>query len=207
MTGGVQPSSTRCIRAPSPTTTAMASAICPGSRRAWTISPNSASMRSGSHLSTPHRCMTVAMTSRTSGPSIRALGRWTISTHSSADSTPAACDCSWTSSPTTRAVSTRGSRPPSQPAPGHGSGIATSSARATTASRRTTGAVSSMARDGRPCPDLMARPPDGGTCTCSTPPNPISTGRTRRSAPSSTTSCAGGSTAVSTVSASTSPMD
>ena len=56
-------------------------------------------------------------------------------------------------------------------------------------------------------PDRPSRtaPPASGTCTCSRPSSPTSTGSTRRSARSSARSCASGSTSASTASGSTSP--
>ena len=83
-----------------------------------------------------------------------------------------------------------------------GSGPATSSG--TDGARRgagrpTTGRACSGDRPG-PGP-----PTASGTCTCSPPSSPTSTGPTTRCGPSSTRSCASGSTGASTGSASTSP--
>ena len=58
-----------------------------------------------------------------------------------------------------------------------------------------------FARRRRPGPST--RPPASGTCTSSCPSSPTSTGRTPRSRRPCTTSCASGSTAASTASAST----
>ena len=121
--------------------------------------------------------------------------------------TAAASGSSSTSCPITPPTSTSGSRPPSPPAPAVASARATSSATArvrTASCRRTTGSPSSADRRGR----AWSRPtahPVSGTCTCSTPPSPTSTGPTRRCARSSAASCASGSTVGSTGSASTSP--
>ena len=74
----------------------------------------------------------------------------------------------------------------------------------TATSRPTTGAASSAAAPGRASPRPTAARASG-TCTCSPPSSPTSTGPTPRSAPTSRRCCGSGSTAASTGSASTSP--
>ena len=112
-----------------------------------------------------------------------------------------------TSCRTTAPTSTRGSPPrwPRRPARPSGTGSGSGPAAASTAScRRTTGSRSSAARPGPGRPPRTARP-GSGTCTCSRPSSPTSTGPTPRSAPSSRTCCGSGSTAASTASGSTRP--
>ena len=110
-----------------------------------------------------------------------------------------ACGSSSTSSPTTPPTSTPGSarRWPAAP---RASATTSAPARARTVNcRPTTGSRSSAAPPGRGSPTAT------GTCTCSPPSSPTSTGTTPRCAPSSTRCCASGWTSASTASASTSP--
>ena len=76
-TGGSRPSSTRSIRARSPTATATASATSRASPSTSTTWPSSASTWSGCRRSTPRRWTTTATTSATIKTSTRCSARWT----------------------------------------------------------------------------------------------------------------------------------
>ena len=104
---------------------------------------------------------------------------------------------------TTPPTGIRGFRRHSRQAADRRSGRATSSvtvAGPTATSRPPTGTRTSVDRPGRRSPTAS------GTCTCSRPSNPISTGRTRSWASPSSRSCGSGSTRESMASASMSLM-
>ena len=185
--GGRTPSSTRSTRARSRTRTATASATCAGSR-------------SGSTTSVARRRRVLALADlplaarglrlrrlrlHRGRPAFRDAGR--LRRARRARPTSAGCRCCSTSSPATPRSST----------PGSASTRTGTSGRRSTA-RRTTGARRSAGR-----PGAATRKAAAGTCTPSTPSSRTSTGETPRSSPRCRTSCASGSTAAWTASAST----
>ena len=89
--GGSPPSSTRSIRARSPTPTATGSATSAASARTWTTSRRSGSTCCGCRRSTPRRRTTTATTSPTTRTSTRCSGRSRTSTRCSPTCTRAAC--------------------------------------------------------------------------------------------------------------------
>ena len=200
------PSSTRSTRVPSPTPTAMVSAISRESGSTSTIWWRSAWTPCGSRPSTPRLRSTPATTSRTTSTWPPSTAPCRTSTPSSQTSTRPAFASSSTWSPTTPPTSTSGSAPPWRRPRGPPSATATSSATATTA-HRTTGARSSAGRPGSRWSrsPAVARTGGGTTSTCSQPSNPTSTGPTRTSTSTSAPSCASGWSAASRVSAWTSP--
>ena len=201
------PSSTRSTPAPSPTPTAMGSAISRGSGSTWTIWWPSAWTPCGSRPSTPRPRWMPATTSRITSIWPPSTAPCRTSTPSSPTSTRPASASSSTWSPTTPPTSTSGSVPPWRRARGLPSVTATSSATVTTVPR-TTGARSSVGRPGSRWSrsPAAARTGAGTTSTCSQPSNPTSTGPTRTSTSTSAPSCASGWSAVSRASAWTSPM-
>ena len=199
--GGDPAPCTRSIRGPSPMLMATASAIWPASGSTSTTSPGWASTPSGCRRSFAHRWPTSATTWPTTATSTRCSATWPPSTRSSRRPTTGASASSSTSSPTTPRTSTRGSSPPVRPATirsGTGTSGETAAARR---SPRTTGEGPSW-RTAGPGPGMPT--PSSGTCTSSSPSNPTSTGTTPRWSRPSTGSCASGSTAAWTASASTS---
>ena len=108
-----------------------------------------------------------------------------------------------TSCPTTAPTRTRGSRRRSPPGPARRPGTCSGSGRPGRARRAAAEQLALASSAARPGPGSTGRA--SGTCTCSRPSSPTSTGTTRRCGRSSRTSCGSGSTAASTASASTRP--
>ena len=178
--GGSVPSSTRSIRAVSPTPTATGSAICPASLPVWIPSPTWVSTRSGSRRTIPRPSSTAATISRITPPSTRSTARWPTSSTCWPKSTAGGCTLSWTSCSTTPRTSTPGSRPPAPagtiPAAIGTSGPTGAATDHAAKDRRTTGSPCSAAPPGRWTP-----PRGSTTTTVSSSSSRTSTGAIRRS--------------------------
>ena len=203
------PSSTRSTRARSPTPTATASATCPASPRACRylrdLGVDAVWLSPVLHA---RRRPTPATTSPTTATSTRSSARWPTSTRCSRAPTSSACKVIVDLVPNHSSDEHEWFQAALAAGPGQPRAralhVPRRPGRARRAAAEQLGVASSAARRGPASPRPTARPASG-TCTCSTPSSPTSTGsnpevrdRVRGR------SCGSGSTAASTASASTS---